>query len=389
MLRPNLLYSFNENVVAPGEMDHLFDNLKGTAYTNCYTPAPDSPRSLACLYTGLYPKNNGCTTRIKWPKYYLKPEAETIFDMLSKKSYTTHINLTESEEKTGFLPDNIKGDICLHDSTDKIMDVFRSNIESDTDSAYFINLNDYHWSMDDYGHNSMGDYYGQKHLKTYIDMLFQGIDIEDIDYLFIYSDHGFLLDNEKVENQLLLTNDNRSKITMFVRKKGDNILKKNRKLSSIMDIHPTLNEILELTENKNSDGISLFSDEEYENIVIEDHKNFSVSLEQLIENWSIRTREYHYYKSLDDDALFKVMSDHEYIKIGSINGNIREILEGKIRDVSLSYQDTLIQHEILKSYQALYNCNFHYSSGESRFNGRRSIAGKIQRLLYRNKYIRW
>ena len=38
-------------------------------------------QSLACFYTGLYPKFNGCKTRIEWPKYYQNLERFTIFEL--------------------------------------------------------------------------------------------------------------------------------------------------------------------------------------------------------------------------------------------------------------------------------------------------------------------
>jgi len=74
MMRTDLLSVYNQNVKDKTSFDLLLEKIGGCIYTNCYTPAPDTPRSLACLQTGLHPYFNGCNTRIKWPKYYVKEE---------------------------------------------------------------------------------------------------------------------------------------------------------------------------------------------------------------------------------------------------------------------------------------------------------------------------
>lgn len=51
MLRANLLKTFNNNIKEKGLMDYWFERLGGTYFTNCYTPVPDSPRSIDVLPT--------------------------------------------------------------------------------------------------------------------------------------------------------------------------------------------------------------------------------------------------------------------------------------------------------------------------------------------------
>lgn len=60
--------------------DTMFQKIGGTLFSKCYTPAPDTPRSLACLWSGYVPSNNGCDTRIKWPHFFMKEGISTIFD---------------------------------------------------------------------------------------------------------------------------------------------------------------------------------------------------------------------------------------------------------------------------------------------------------------------
>ncbi|UJF33216.1 hypothetical protein [Paenibacillus hexagrammi] len=51
MLRPNLMNVHNHEV-PEHELDRFFRQLGGTLYTNCYTPAPDTARSMACFWSG-------------------------------------------------------------------------------------------------------------------------------------------------------------------------------------------------------------------------------------------------------------------------------------------------------------------------------------------------
>ena len=65
MLRANRLKTVNKDIFHWTVFDKWIQDFGGCTYSNCYTPAPDTPRSLACFYTGLYPKLNGCRSRIR------------------------------------------------------------------------------------------------------------------------------------------------------------------------------------------------------------------------------------------------------------------------------------------------------------------------------------
>ena len=389
MLRPSLLKSFNDNIISPGGMDIVINKIKGTIYTNCYTPAPDTPRGLAALYTGMYPKNNGCTSRIKWPKYYQNKDVKTIFDILFDSGYSTHINISKLEEQTGFLPERLPKDVNVYYSTNDIGKAFKQSVISENNQAYFITLNDYHWSLDELGHNSLGDHHGQRRLKQYLDNLFPSNNYDVVDHLFLYSDHGFMLDSERHKSPLFIADDSRSKIVMMTRNRGDTSLMVNRKLTSIIDIYPTIHEILNIKGSPECDGLSLFSDEEHKSIVIEDHKNFSVSLEQLIESWAVRTKDYFYFKNLESDKLFEVRSDNEYALVEGDISQIKQHLEQEIINNSSSYTETSKQYNILKYYENMQRTISDYSTGERRINRKNRFVQMVKIKLFRNKYLRW
>lgn len=399
MLRANLLKTFNENIKQNSRMDYFFNRIGGTAFSNCYTPSPDSPRSLACLYTGFYPKDNRCDTRIKWPRFYLKDDLTTVFNLLSECGFTMTVSLSKTRKQLGQLPSNLPHEIIVHHSQRDIKNAIGKNIKSMENQFFFVTLIDYHWSIDDYGANSLGDYKGQKHISNYLNGFFDDIEPDSFDYIFLFSDHGYWLNSEKNESKLFLTNDNRTKITMFVRKKGDSRVVINDKLSSIMDIFPTIQNILGMRNRFASDGISLFDKDEHNNIVIEDHKTFGVTIGQVLENWAVRTKNYFYFRNLEKNALFKVISPNKYKEVLEPDVNLINELEKEIERKSLSYVENKKQYEILKYYREMLYSKDPYADGEPRINNPRKLFyrfyGYPQKLdraireMLEDKYKRW
>ena len=100
MIRVDHLSLYNDNMEKTS-LDLFFENLGGTILTNCYTPAPDTPRSIACLQSGLLPYLNGCDSRVKWPRYFMKPNIETIFDIAVGLGYKVNLCATKSDIETG------------------------------------------------------------------------------------------------------------------------------------------------------------------------------------------------------------------------------------------------------------------------------------------------
>ncbi len=72
-LRSNLLNLYNSNVKETS-FDRCIYDLGGSLFTQCYTPAPNTSRSLGCLWTGLYPSRNGC--HVGYPKYHMKSDID-------------------------------------------------------------------------------------------------------------------------------------------------------------------------------------------------------------------------------------------------------------------------------------------------------------------------
>ena len=74
MVRANRLQLCNSDLKAPTLIDTFIEELGGVLFANTFTPAPDTPRSIAAFFTGRDPELNGCDKFSKWPLYYLNKE---------------------------------------------------------------------------------------------------------------------------------------------------------------------------------------------------------------------------------------------------------------------------------------------------------------------------
>lgn len=348
MLRPGMLRSFNSDLKNDEPLDHWLKKIGGTAFTNCYTEGIDTARGLACVYTGKIPKNNGCYKRLHWPGFYLNEGIYTVFDLFDEKRYKTLIKIDEDQAKCGELPDRkYKNTKIVHDLGDFIKNL--NDIKHEKNIFCFLELIDYHWAMDDYGHSIVGNRHGQKHLSNAFDMVFKNADYNIFDYIFIFSDHGCRFDTEISTEDIDLLKDNRSKIVMFVHKKGDADIEKNSSIRALTDILPTLADI---THSKIPavDGISLFKDVKNRYVVLEDHNTFTNDIQLLNRVWGIRTDKYFYLEDLDSSRLLKVVSDFKYEEVKNPNASMIKDFQNKIKERSSSYKEVKKLHDTQKKY---------------------------------------
>lgn len=389
MVRPNLLKSYNSKIKSNGPLDDIIENFGGTIFQNCYTPAPDTPRSLACLHSGLYPERNGCNTRIRWPYYYFK-EKNSLLESLVEKDFNVTYYATKNKINVGPLPKGAKEKVNILNCLSEFDKTVNDDLKNDEDSAYFLHLDDYHWGNDDFGHNSLGDYYGQLHLKNYIESFFKKYNQDMFDHIFWFSDHGHKLYSEMRNGNInSLLNDDRTKIHLLVRKKGQNQLSYDHKLRGFFDIYPTVLSIINKTIDVELDGLDLYSEKGHDYIVFEDHNDFSVSTAQVINNWGVRTKDEFYFENLDSKELFEVVGIDDYLKKNKIDDEL--LYTDLIRRHTSSYEETTKQNTILQYYKELRNDteDLKFSDNNKRFFKNRNIFLKIIIYMLKDLKKRW
>jgi arylsulfatase A-like enzyme len=356
-------------------IDKFLNTMGGTLYTNCYTPAPDTPRSLACMQTGLYPAKNGCDSRIKWPKFFLN-DVPTIFDMFDKKDFEQLFFMTKIHYDVGPFHKNYESYGKVFHDNKNFIDSVNSNLKTDKNLFSYISLQDYHWAIDDYGGNKKGVKVGQDQVVNYTEDFFKQVDIDAFDYIITFSDHGHKMTTEFLnEKKLDLLNSNRTKILMHIKTKNQKKLILDNKLCSILDIYATLNDILKVNEEYATDGISIFSSKEHENIILEDHSNFNVSPIQGLSQWAYVAKNTLYITNIKEDLYFKdsKLTPLDITLIEELRYNISQ----KSPDI-LSYQKKLT---VLEFYKTLKSKGQYYSDGNTRNRG--GYIFRIYNLLYK------
>ncbi len=285
MLRMNLLNIYDDKNNASG-FDRQLYKLGGTVYKNAFTSSPDTPRSNGSLWTSNYPKFNGCNNRLKYPKYYLNEGYPDFLALLKNKNYKMNFYIAPAMRSTGELPPSVNEYGTYSDG--RTLSDFLKSISCEDNSLTFLGFNDFH--------QVISDCFGQEKYLTWgfnivgniIETIDSILNIDSFDLSIIYSDHGFKKREENFDTILKMLDRARTQIFLFVHQKGDKGIQINDKLHSIMDIYPTICDCCRVPYS-NIVGKNLLKGDGHEKILIEDHRNFSVSLGQAIENYAVRT----------------------------------------------------------------------------------------------------
>lgn len=330
------------------DMDRLVKTVGGTVYSKCYTPAPDTPRSSACMWTGLYPKINGCNIRVKWPRYFMNDEVDSIWKVFKRNNYTINIYINKSTEHVGLIP-NIGGINIFNDS---IYNFFSNAVLRD-DSLNFVYLNDLHRILDNTNYSIEGYTKGNAFCANIVRKFLCEYTMDFFDIVMIYSDHGFRLSG--VTRRHLLEND-RAQTFMYMRKKGDCSLNVDKRLRSNLDVFPTLCNICGFDINNDIHGISLDDPNGHNCVFIEDHDKFTSELGQTIEHWACMDKDtgWHWLEPSGE-------WEHEFMSETFDADGARDDIVAKMS----FYEDNSKVYYVLNSLEKLKTANLenNYSDG--------------------------
>ena len=369
MLRPNMMHSYNKNIKRY-EIDDELDKFGGTKFNNCFTPSPDTPRSLACLWSGLYPERNGCIKRISYPKHYLNENNPTMLEIMSDRGYEFNFFINVDKLYNGVLPRGYetKG----YHNKDQDLQAYLDDIEIGEKSFTYIDISDFHYANDDYGHHYYGTKIGNQKVSNALKIIRNSLDITNFDLQIIFSDHGHKLIHEnKTEPKYKLLNSDRSKILMMLKIKRLDQKEYDNKLCSIMDVFPTVLEIFEVDTVKGLDGISLLSNNEHEHIIAQDHFIFSPQINQDIDIWAVIRKEGFYFRTLEG---YNFENEQNFIESP-------EELDKLIEEKSPSFSEYIKEKEMLAYYKRMASERSIYSDGTPRVNYLHKF--KFKHMLYR------
>lgn len=369
MVRPNILDFEN---CGEETYENMLKTLGGTYYCNCFSHGPDTGRSMGCYWSGVNPQENGCNTRAKYPKFYL--QKPTFLDTLVEEKFKLYFFTNPNEKVLGVLPPRYEN-IGVHND-DLDFEKFANKVDMSDENVYIhASLTDFHWALDDYGANADGVEKGLRVLKESISNFFDVIPSEKFDYIIIFSDHGFKYDVEfERQEKYLLLNRDRSNTLMFLHKKGDSKFDVNEKLCSIIDVFPTVFQMIGKVYN--GDGYSLFSEMEHEFIISEEHGSFRPQVNQRIEYWAVIKKDVIYLRSYSgyyrDDGKSFERSKEDFDKF--------------LGEHSASFKESLKQLQILELYKVMASDKSIYTNGEPRYViGKYDVIKRLRRKISRNK----
>lgn len=336
MVRVDHLHLYNPKT-SVSLLDKRLEELGGTIFKKCYSPGPDTPRSLACMQSGFYPHYNGCDTRIKWPKFFMKEGISTIWDHAANKGWKVNLCCRKNECLTGFFKYEESSQINLFYDPDS----FFTNGDFDDNSISFIGIPDMHTAINDYWATDFAIRKGNKIVDLYFDRYFTNYFLDKFDNVIIFSDHGLQMESESLnmKSSLDLLNDGRNKLLLLMHKKGDVGIEIDNRLASITDLYATLESLIGCSDFRQ--GYSLLESPKRTITHVEDHKEFTVYPEIMVKQWRIITNNFDVRTNIKDTIIDKG-TEHE----------LKDV-ESYLSEYSPSYFDYMKQLKVLDYYEEL------------------------------------
>lgn len=337
MIRLDHLQLFNPEIKETS-LDEFLSSLGGTLYTKCYSPGPDTPRSNACLQTGLLPCFNGCETRIQWPKFFIKDNISTIYDKLAQSGYRVNLCAETNLLDTGLFRYSPSEKIYEYSTPKDFLE--NGIIEENTFS--FIRTGDMHAAINDYHATEKSFKVGFKMIDIFFKQYITRDYINQYDYTIIFSDHGCGVFKESIKklDPLYLLGNQRSQLLMFLHMRKDKGIKRDERISDITDMYATIADII--GENDFRQGYSFLQKAIPGRIIhIEDHTDFKVYPEQMIKQWRVISE------------TFDISTDinHFLIKKGSVD-DLKKC-EQRLSEYSSNYLKYKKQLDVWKYYDEI------------------------------------
>ncbi|MBR1647904.1 MAG: hypothetical protein IJ685_14200 [Selenomonadaceae bacterium] len=282
MVFVDMLRAVNQNLcnksVPWNKLDEALAKFGGTVYSKCYSPAPDTPRGLASIWTGTYPKMNGCNSRIKYPRYFLNDNLDNIWKLFERNHMSLNLFVEKYCLEAGELPFSCeeRNDIAIFDDND--LNRFVRSVKIRDNSVTFITLNEYHHGID--ALHCLEDLeHVYKTVGNKIDLIFDSLGRDTFDIVVIFSDHGCLL---KGDSLIYHNGRIQTYLQLWVKNAGMDTLTVDNRMCSCMDIFPTMAFLMDDFVLNRVDGLNLFMNIGHPFLVIEDYFDFSATLSQVL-----------------------------------------------------------------------------------------------------------
>lgn len=291
MFRADGLNIYNNNN-KESDFDRFLKSIGGVAFTNTYTPTPDTNRSFSSFLSGVPAFFNGCQKKgssIKNLKY------DTFFSLLLNRGYDINLCMYHSF-RINLFPE----DILLRANILEGNNIFDqiSNLSIKENSLTFIDLPDAHLYVNDYLSFPSAEKKYNKIITETLESINSKINFDSFDFVVFFSDHGHSNYFDPLHYpKTSLLDSRRARILMQIKyKKKFELFSVNHDLHSITDLYDTVFELLDSDSNRiNPHGnVSFLSNQARKYIIFEEMFEWYLGANQIPEVWACLTPEGYY-----------------------------------------------------------------------------------------------
>lgn len=360
------------NKAIPTSLESVLQDMGGVTFINCFSPAPDTPRSLSTIFTGLMPNVNGCNRRDKWPGYDLDVTSPSIFRTAIDSGFRVSALLSTTEIKTKrFLPRDCSDEVRVYSNLEELVQALKC--DSASPEVTFIQDNDCHFAISDHFGLRAGHTIGTRRVGKNLQRLLHHTGRDYFDSIVVFSDHGFAPSLPiGRRNRLESSGPQRSRVLFHFWSKELECPKTSTRLTTTADVGILLQSMIQ-TRSAETAIYSLLSRPANETIIVEDYSNHRTSFGVFPDVWSVITPNLIYIESSDGhfSALTQSIGVNNEIQISRTDvtsaeaSHFREIL----RDECESFQNSQEMRSRLGADLTIKT----YMDSSSRTTGTRAI----------------
>lgn len=296
------LLQMSKNSSLESSLEYVLSELGGTNFTSCYSPAPDTPRTLATVFSGLLPSENGCDRRDKWPGHDLSPDVKSVFRVAIESNFRVSALLSDKELSTNrFLPADCRDRVRLFSQFDDLLQTVQQ--DSVSHELIFIQDNDCHYSISDHFAFSAGHSLGMRRVAANIRRAIDELDKDSLDAVVIFSDHGFApIRLFGRRNSLLFAGLHRPKVLFHFWSQELNQSQTCSRLTSTVEIGILIRTMIQ-TLCVNGAVRQLVNSPGNDRIVVEDYSSHATNPGSTPDMWSVITPQQIYVESATSETM--------------------------------------------------------------------------------------
>lgn len=290
-----------------GSLESVLKEMGGVTFVNCYSPAPDTPRSLGTIFTGLMPDVNRCNRRDKWPGHSLSDVSSSFFRTAVDSGFQVSALLTTTEIKTQrFLPADCRDDVRIYSQLEELIQAIKRDPVSH--EVIFVQDNDCHFAISDHFALKASHTIGSRRVGRNLQHFLSRIGQNHFDSIVVFSDHGFAPSRpRRRRSQLELSGPQRSKVLLHCWSKELDCPSTSTRLTTTAEIGIVIQSMVQ-TQSAKSAIHALLNRPQNKVVTVEDYSNHNTNSGSTPDVWSVITPSQMYIEASDGQFLTFTLS---------------------------------------------------------------------------------